>query len=269
MPPASPTPALRNCIRFGGDTFKLKTRDLRVAHERTLALLRAVTSFSTWKEIVLHVRPPARTAAQYKLHEFLGKPPPGVNGWTHRDQPFDRAALEARRIDLDPLLLDALARFGPARFASNASDSQGPWTALAWDAPAALVPPAWLDFCVEHAARTVEHWPQVELVLDSGPLELLQPGTRSPLPFQADTHYPPFRAGETYRLACGAHAWLRLPQRGLHLSLRLPFHDAGADFRDFVTAMDDALGQPLSRKGWYTVLVSKGGASQYERKLTW
>lgn len=257
--------SLRNLISFGA-TFKLKVKTAEAAHARALGFLRAFTPFAGWKELELRVRPPVRSKAQTALYEWLRKPPPGVHWVDFAKQTFDRAALEARRIELDEVGLAALERFGPARFTSQESSEAGPWCALTWELGQQLVPDAWLAFGGEHAARTVDGFAQVSVFAATGDLELLEPSSRAPLPFQHESHYPTWSPG-SYRLACHGLARLYLPRRDLTVNLRLPFEEPDADFRAYVAALDAALGQPLSRKHWKAVLASKRGDSQYERKL--
>ena len=120
----SPAARLRNQIRFAS-TFKLKVKDFGAAQDRAVGFMRAFTAFVGWKEIVLRVRPLVRSKAQEALHDFLAQAPRGVNHWTHALQTFDRAALEARGVELDEVAHAALAGLGPAQLVSNESSSSG------------------------------------------------------------------------------------------------------------------------------------------------
>lgn len=258
----------RDLILFLG-SFKLKSKQLAAAHDRAAAFLRAFTPFAGWDEATLRVHTPTRTRATEALLEYVRRAPDGVDRRAHHEQTFDREALRARRIDLDEVGEAALATFGPAQFTSMAASEQGHWCALTWMVRGALPPPEWLAFCAEHAGRKLDSFDVVEVVTSVHRLELLDPQTRAPLPFQSETCYPPLRTGDTYRLGCEASAHLRLPRREVSLTLRLPFEEPDGAFADYVEQLDAALGQPLSRKHWYSVLANKGGTGQYERKLSW
>lgn len=259
---------LRNLIRFGA-SFKLKCKAVEAAHDRAVAFLRAFTSFSGWDEVTLRVFTPTRTPATEALYSYLRQPPEGVDRWTHAEQTFDREALRARGVELDEVGEAALAAFGPTQFTSSSSSREGHWCALTWVARGALAAPEWLAFCGQHAGRKVHFFDQVEVSPRVNRLELLDPVTRAPLPFQSATCYPPWRAGDSYRLGCEAAAHLWLPRRDLSLYLRMPFEEADRSFAGYIEQLDAALGQPLSRKHWYAVLANKAGTGQYERKLSW
>lgn len=266
LPPVAP--ALRNAIRFEG-AFKLKVKQVDAAHDRAVAFLQAFTPFAGWDEVTLRVRPPRRSPAQDALIAELEHPPPGADRWRHREQRFDLAALTARGVELDNVGVAALAQLGPSEFTSCERMSNSAWCALTWVVKASDVPAPWLALCVAHAGRTVETFDQVSVTATTNPLALLAPTTRAPLPFQHESHYPPWRAGHTDRIPCAAHAYLFLPRRQLVFGARFPFETDDHEFRTYVAALEAALGQPLSRKRWYRVLANKAGTGQYERKLEW
>lgn len=271
VPPPPPTPTPRDSIWYASQITGewMKTREPQDAVDKVMRLL-AMTTFEIWDEATLTLNP-APTPELAALDDYLRRVPDGVNLWDWREQVFDRAALASHGIEPDPVLADAIERFGAPRFRRWCSLSGGDWRGSRfwfwWTRKQLTLPSDWFAFCDLHREVRVLERAYVEVTLRTPSFTLLDPKTKAPLPFQGDLYCPP--SENTPSWPSSSSLTLHLPECRMDLRARLPFTRVDAAFRRYYDRLNRAVGYTLSPTHFRALLINKEGTRAYDRKLAW
>ncbi|MCE9577294.1 MAG: hypothetical protein K8W52_29365 [Deltaproteobacteria bacterium] len=261
-PPVAPVP--RDSIWYSADEW-LKTRAPRAALDKVEALL-ALTTFECWDEVELRVEMEPAPGMR-ALIDALAMP--DATGRPRCDALIGDDELRRHAIGVDPVLADALARFGPPRATRWAQLQGGDWrgdrSGFQWTQNACAISGDWFAFCDAHRALVVDGRPRVTLVARVRELSLRDPRTRAPLPFQGAAHCPPHDNTPSWPPDTAVRVYL--PECRMGLDARLPFTRPDAAFHRFYDALAEALGYRLSPKHFRALLINKEGTRAYDRKL--
>lgn len=260
-PPPRPRPrdSMWYASPVGGEW--MKTREPDVALARATELLR-FTTFTTWE------------TASLQLHNEAAPTLVEVEARTRASWPvprsFTAAELAEVGLALDPILADAIARFGPVQFrrwASGYRDTWDTWRSyFFWERTATMTPEDWRGFCFAHASVVIgERRPRVELQLAARGLALRARPDGPLLPHQGAEHYPPADHGPSW--PTDSALTLYLPECRMTLRARLPFTADDASFRAYLAALGKAAGYPLSRTHLRALIINQQGTRAYDRKL--